>query len=76
MTSTCSGRHGCGKSWGGTRAEHCTVCHETFSGATSGDKHRRNGACLDPTEIGLHLDGKGVWRFPAPEDEIKYGGAA
>lgn len=28
----------CGKMYKG-RAEHCTVCHETFTGSVSGDKH-------------------------------------
>ena len=30
----------CSKTWGGTRAEHCPSCHETFTGSTSGDMHR------------------------------------
>jgi hypothetical protein len=30
----------CDKTWGGSRTEHCPVCHETFSGAEAGDQHR------------------------------------
>ena len=38
MKTTCAD---CGKTWGGTRASHCTACHDTFSSEASGDKHRR-----------------------------------
>lgn len=30
----------CGATWSGKRLEHCTVCHETFTGTSAGDKHR------------------------------------
>ena len=30
----------CGTSWSGLRLEHCTECHQTFTGTTAGDKHR------------------------------------
>lgn len=30
----------CGATWTGLRIEHCTECHETFTGTSSGDKHR------------------------------------
>lgn len=30
----------CEKTIAGYRAEHCPECHETFTGATSGDIHR------------------------------------
>jgi hypothetical protein len=36
----CSGRNGCGASWTGHRIEHCTVCHQTFTGTRPGDMHR------------------------------------
>ncbi len=53
----------CGAAWGGMRMEHCTVCHRTFSGTTTGDAHRtgRHGfdrRCLTDDE----LTGKG-WRL-------------
>lgn len=60
----------CGKSWGGYRAEHCPSCHETFSGSTAGDAHRRgehgvDRHCVPPAEAGLVFDEKrGVWRLP------------
>jgi hypothetical protein len=30
----------CDATWTGTTVEHCTACHQTFSGTTTGDKHR------------------------------------
>lgn len=36
MSTTCH----CGATWTGYRIEHCTACHETFTGTTAGDKHR------------------------------------
>lgn len=30
----------CGTTWTGLRIEHCPECHETFTGTTSGDRHR------------------------------------
>jgi hypothetical protein len=30
----------CGSKWSGTTVEHCTACHRTFSGSTTGDRHR------------------------------------
>lgn len=65
MKTTC---RDCGKSWGGYRAEHCTVCHETLSGSSAGETHRR-GEFPDGrycTTEGLNYDeSKGVWRLPA-----------
>jgi len=58
----------CGKSWAGYRAEHCTICHETFSGTTAGDKHRQGPftarICAPPDSVGLHRDPQGIWRLP------------
>lgn len=30
----------CGAEWHGYRIEHCTLCHQTFSGTSIGDAHR------------------------------------
>lgn len=30
----------CDTTWTGLRIEHCLECHETFTGTTSGDRHR------------------------------------
>jgi len=62
----------------GHRAEHCTVCHQTFTGATAGDMHRvgKHGVktgpdrrrCLTAAEMverGLILDeDRSMWRLP------------
>ena len=74
MSAACTGPRGCGKSWGGTRAEHCTECHETFTGTTAGDKHRvgdpaiwdgpKRRRCLTVTEMtarGMATNDRGVW---------------
>ncbi|WP_428844217.1 hypothetical protein [Brevibacterium celere] len=56
----------CGKSWGGRKPEHCTVCHETFSGTTAGDRHRRgeypNRSCS--TDGLVHNPDRDVWQLP------------
>jgi hypothetical protein len=64
----------CGKTWTGLRIEHCTACHETFSGTTSGDRHRVGDSaiysgpdrrrCLTPDEMrekGMTQNARGVW---------------
>lgn len=52
----------CGAEWPGTRISHCSACHETFSGVSAFDQHRRRvksetskyvGRCLDPLDAGL-----------------------
>lgn len=74
MKATCSGKFGCGKSWGGLRSSHCTSCHQSFSGDSMGDAHKRMGQpCMtvdEMTEKGWRLDGD-VWRGPAMTDEAK-----
>jgi hypothetical protein len=37
MRVTCPG---CDVLWAGRKAEHCPACHATFSGTTTGDRHR------------------------------------
>jgi hypothetical protein len=64
----------CERSWGGLRAEHCRVCHETFSGTTAGDRHRvgvyetpvlpAGRRCLSVAEMtakGLVQNTHGIW---------------
>lgn len=67
----------CGKTWGGHRPEHCTVCHETFTGNEAGDRHRVGDhndrdpnspdrrRCLTSAEMlgaGMVQDDRGMWR--------------
>ena len=57
---------------------HCSVCHRTFGGVRGFDKHRHNGACLEPTALGM-TDRDGIWvrpmgataRFPVPGDAVE-----
>lgn len=60
----------CTKTWTGKRLEHCTVCHETFSGTSAGDKHRtgdyaaKTRRCLNADEMrakGMAQNERGVW---------------
>lgn len=59
---------------GGLRAEHCTECHQNFTGTSAGDKHRtgkhhvRSGPdarrCLTTDEMtakGMTRNKRGVW---------------
>lgn len=45
---------------------HCSVCHRTFSGMWAFDKHRRDGRCLDPAELGL-VERDRIWRRPGSD---------
>lgn len=47
---------------------HCGVCHVTFGGPSLFVRHRRGGACVDPTELGMTKIGE-VWRIPMSEEE-------
>jgi hypothetical protein len=56
----------CGKTWGGSRMEHCPVpgCHQTFAGASAGDHHRTG-------EFGVS-EGPGRRRCRTPEEMRSY----
>lgn len=46
----------CSNKWSAQSAAHCAAdCHETFSGVTFFDAHRKAGTCLDPESLGLGL---------------------
>jgi len=64
----------CLAEWGGFRAEHCRVCHQTFSGTSTGDTHRVGDhgtlllplgrRCLTPAEMdarGMVLNRNKIW---------------
>jgi hypothetical protein len=60
----------CPNTWRGTTASHCTVCHETFSSDSAGDRHRtgpfthEGRVCLPPASIGLAYDAtRAVWKW-------------
>ena len=71
MSTVCTA---CGATWSGHRIEHCTACHETFTGTGSGDKHRTGDhavdigperrRCLTPDEMrgkGMATNQRGQW---------------
>jgi hypothetical protein len=50
--------HRCGRCdnrWSGGLTCHCGACHRTFGGVGNFDRHRRNGECINPVELGLSL---------------------
>lgn len=49
---------------------HCAAegCHQTFGTVTAFDRHRRDGACLDPAGLRMHRDGRGIWRWDTTGD--------
>lgn len=61
----------CGAVWSGHRIEHCTLCHETFTGAESGDKHRigphwppgqrRCRTVAEMEKLGMTRNSRGQW---------------
>lgn len=59
---------GCSATWTAPRACHCGGCHETFSGLTLFDLHRRSSRCLDPAALAAAGDElrliAGIWRGP------------
>jgi hypothetical protein len=66
MSGTCA----CGATWTGKRIEHCTACHETFTGTGSGDMHRvgpyapLERRCLSAEEMrdrGMAANSRGHW---------------
>ena len=79
-TSTCPR---CPATWTGLRIQHCTACHETFTGTASGDMHRvgrydttagpDRRRCLTTEEMGdkgMTLNKRGQWTTGAPSPEF------
>lgn len=42
---------------------HCSVCHQTMSGVSYFDDHRRDGRCVPLTDLGL-VEQDGLWTTP------------
>lgn len=53
----------------GTKVCLCTVCHEVFSTPTHFDRHRRDGWCQNPEDLGLEKNVHGVWRQPMNDED-------
>lgn len=47
---------------------HCAVCACTFGVVSSFDRHRKNGWCINPEELGMHVNKNGVWTFPMSQE--------
>lgn len=67
------GCSGCAVTWTQMGVAHCPSCHGTFADVTLFDRHRRHGACLDPSTL-LDTAGQrvmfwsgGSWRPVATE---------
>jgi len=45
----------CSERWTSKSLAHCTACHRTFGGVGGFDKHRDNGRCIDPMELGMEI---------------------
>lgn len=41
----------CPSRWSGYNTAHCSVCHRTFTGVNTFDKHRVRGKCVDPEAV-------------------------
>lgn len=63
----------CGRRWTGLNTAHCTTCHNTFSGVTGFDKHRKDGECINPPEVGLVDAGRtySCWKQKGPQGGFK-----
>ena len=48
----------------------CTVCHESFGTVRNFDKHRSDGWCLNPADLGLKKDLNGHWRAIMDPDAL------
>jgi hypothetical protein len=46
----------------------CTVCHEVFGAVTNFDRHRKDGWCLSPFDLGMRTNERGVWVVPMSPD--------
>lgn len=47
---------------------HCTVCGITTGTVRNFDLHRKNGWCINPEDLGMHLNAIGVWTFPMSQE--------
>lgn len=48
----------------GTKVCLCTVCHEVFGTPANFDRHRKDGWCQNPEELGLIIGERGFWVTP------------
>lgn len=77
MTTNTFGCARCTHRWTGYNTAHCGACHETFTGISAFDAHRRDGQCAHPTTVGLTLTQRSYlcWGSGVPNDYRVSGGA-
>jgi hypothetical protein len=46
---------------------HCSVCHQRMGSVSGFDKHRDDGYCLSPADLGM-VQRDGVWRTPMSDE--------
>ena len=63
----------CGRRWTGFDTAHCVSCHATFTSVTGFDKHRKDGECINPPEVGLVDAGRtySCWKQKGPQGGFK-----
>ncbi len=61
----------CRTKWTGLRRCHCSGCHKTFNSVGGFDKHRKDFKCLDPLDLKMEMDDKGIWAVPMTEEYKK-----
>lgn len=59
----------CPSTWSGLSRAHCSACHLTFTGITAFDRHRSDGGCASPVDLGMVLREGGIWGAPAMTPE-------
>jgi hypothetical protein len=69
--NTCGG---CTATWAALHAAHCGACHETFTTPSNFDRHRKDGQCQPPANVGLVASDRGgtqMWHQPgAPAADV------
>lgn len=48
----------------GTKGSYCRGCQQGFSSPWGFDKHRSDGRCLNPADVGLVIGKRGYWTRP------------
>lgn len=79
MAKACAERE-CATLRPGARAQHCTACHETFTGTASGDEHRvgpfpDGRRCLTPDEMrakGMRQGRTGMWVWSKSDERLAH----
>jgi hypothetical protein len=50
---------------------HCASgCHRTFGSVRAFDQHHDDGACLNPADLGMEPNPRGIWRHPMTDEAI------